>query len=126
MNRRIGIRQTKVENIGCKGFVSKKRFYLGKFVSLIHSRYLPFDENGPSFVEPKVFPILAGYTVTSPAVGHLVGGYINLRLITNNDGWRSESEQRIFHASHRERWRKHKDGIVSPNIVAHIFFTQIE
>jgi len=123
MNRRIGIPETKVKNIRCKGFVSKKRFYLGKFVSLVHSRYLTLDENGPSFVEPKVFPILAGYTVTSPAVCHLVGGHINLRLITNDNGRRSESEQRIFHTPHREGWRKHKDGIVSPNIVAHIFFT---
>lgn len=73
-------------------------------------------EDGKTFVEPEMIPVLASDVVTSPRVSNFVGCYVNLGFIASDNCWRGKSKKWVFHTTHWERWWKNQNAVVAPNI----------
>jgi hypothetical protein len=84
---RVGVLVSKGLDSVDKGCVSEEGLYLSEVDSVDFTADVAFNENGETFVNPEVLPILAGNFVSSPGVSHLMSSDVYLRLVTDNDGW---------------------------------------
>ena len=84
---RVGVLVSKGLDSVDKGCVSEEGLYLSEVNSVDFTADVAFNENGETFVNPEVLPILASHFVSGPGVSHLMGGDVNLRFITYNNGW---------------------------------------
>jgi hypothetical protein len=79
-----------IETIGAhvtpEGSITKKSFSLSKVLTVEDAADFSLIENGETFIEPETLPVSAGNIITGPRVSDLVGGNINLRLVTTNNG----------------------------------------
>ena len=88
VERGICIEETSIlYHINPEGVVAQEGFNQSEVFPIKSSTDFSFDKDGPSFIKPEAFPVLAGNSVTSPAVSHFMSCNVNLRLVTYDDCW---------------------------------------
>lgn len=60
--------------------------------------YPALDVDGPSLVEPEVLPAAAGYEISAPAVGKLVGDDVYVLAVTADEGGCRKRVDGVLHA----------------------------
>lgn len=91
MNGAVGILKTVELHITPQGDIAKLSLNQGKILTMKLTRDFTLNEDSEAFVKPEALPVLACDCVTSPRMGNLVSSNVNLREVTNDDGWRSKS-----------------------------------
>ena len=117
---RVGIVKTEALHVLPHGGVSEESGHLAEVLTVDLATDVPFDEDGETFVEPEVFPVFTGDFVAGPGVSHLVSSHVDLRLVADDNRGRSESQERVLHATHGERRRQNNDGVVAPDVGSHV------
>ena len=123
---RVCVVKSKVLHVSPQSRVSKKSLNFGKVSAMQLATNFPLFENSESLVDPEMLPVSAGHIISTPGVCNLMGSNVDLRLIANNDCWRCESEEWVFHASKGERGWKYDDGVVTPNVWSKIRLCGVE
>lgn len=123
---RVGIVKTEALHVLPHGGVSEESGHLAEVLTVDLATDVPFDEDGETFVEPEVFPVFTGDFVAGPGVSHLVSSHVDLRLVADDNRGRSESQERVLHATHGERRWEHDDGVVTPDVGSHVCLNGVQ
>lgn len=113
-------------HISPHGHISELGFDQSEVNTIKLSWNFTLNENSETFVQPKALPVGAGNGVTSPRVCDFVSCDVDLRKVTNDDGWWGESKQWVLHATHGEGRRKNDHGVVAPNVVTNVGLSCVE
>lgn len=104
VQRGITVFQTVFYHVLVHRYVPKVSIHKREIFTVNFSTDFPLFKNGEAFIEPHVAPVLTSDLVASPRMGNLMGGHINLRLVTSDNCWRRKGKQWVFHTSHWKRW----------------------
>jgi len=85
VDARICVVQSIALHVAPQRCVTELSLHKRKVDAIEHAADVTLDEDGETFVEPEVFPVLASDFISSPRVSNFVNRNVDLRLVSNND-----------------------------------------
>jgi hypothetical protein len=102
------------------------RLELGGRLVVYFRNDLALDENGVSFVEPKMLPVDIGDEISSPRMRDFVRDDVRQRLVSRKKSRRHKRETGVFHSAVRKRRREHQKIVLAPDIRAEKAFSRFD